>query len=301
MTEYLNRIIQGNTIEVLENIPCDSTDLGITSPPYNKGEKNKGWLVKNVKYNSMNDCMKEEDYQKNQIDVLNELYRIIKPGGSFFYNHKIRWDKGEMYHPITWLAKTQWTIRQEIIWDRMIAANIRGWRFWQVDERIYWLYKPVGNNKIGQKLLSKHSLLTSIWRFPPERNNPHPAPFPIELPTRIIASIMNDMQGIVIDPYCGSGTSLVAAKLFSKNYIGVEISEDYIEFANQRLEDCLSEKSKVEQEMQKHFVGKTFKDRKINKENTGKFKNYKEKSNLIANIGDRNDLTFSLFDNVRNK
>lgn len=129
MTDFINDILLGDTVEVLKQLPSDSIDLGVTSPPYNKGEKNKGWLVKNVKYNSANDCLKEEYYQQNQIEVLNELYRIIKPGGSFFYNHKTRWDKGKMFHPVMWLQKTSWTIRQEIIWDRMIAANIRGWRF----------------------------------------------------------------------------------------------------------------------------------------------------------------------------
>jgi len=294
--EYLNKILQGNTIEVLKSIQSDSVDLGITSLPYNKGEKNKGWLVKNVMYNSMCDCMKEEDYQKNQIEVLNELYRIIKPGGSFFYNHKTRWDRGEMYHPISWITKSNWVIRQEIIWDRMIAANIRGWRFWQVDERIYWLYKPIANNKIGQELLSKHSLLTSIWRFPPERDNPHPAPFPIELPTRIITSILNDNNGVVIDPYCGSGTTLVAAKLLSKDYIGIDISQDYIDFATKRLDNCFSEKHKVDKELQKYFVEKTFKQRKENKENIGKFKGYKEENSFIAENINKENVALSLFD-----
>lgn len=281
MTDFINDILLGDTVEVLKQLPSDSIDLGVTSPPYNKGEKNKGWLVKNVKYNSANDCLKEEYYQQNQIEVLNELYRIIKPGGSFFYNHKTRWDKGKMFHPVMWLQKTSWTIRQEIIWDRMIAANIRGWRFWQVDERIYWLYKPINNNKIGKELLSKHSLLTSIWRFPPERNNPHPAPFPLELPTRVIHSLMNEENGIVIDPYCGSGTTLVAAKLLGKDYVGIDISEDYIAFAKNRLDNYQQENNKVTNELQKHFVEKTFKERKLNKENTGKFKGYKEKNNNI--------------------
>lgn len=281
MTKYKNNILLGDTIEVLRQLPTESVDLGVTSPPYNKGEKNKGWLVKNVKYNVANDCVDEKQYQQNQIEVLNELYRIIKPGGSFFYNHKTRWDRGEMFHPIMWLRKTSWTIRQEIIWDRMIAANIRGWRFWQVDERIYWLYKPINNNKIGKELLSKHALLTSIWRFPPERNNPHPAPFPLELPTRIIYSLMNEDKGVVIDPYCGSGTTLVAAKLLGKDYIGIDISEDYIAFAKERVKNYLKEKGKIEEELHKHFVEKTFKERKINKANTGKFKGYKEKNNNI--------------------
>lgn len=270
--DYLNQIIQGNTLDVLKLIPSESVDIGVTSPPYNKGEKNKGWLVKNVKYNSATDCVDETNYQQNQIDVLNELYRIIKPGGSFFYNHKIRWDKGNMFHPMAWLMKTNWTIRQEIIWDRMIAANIRGWRFWQVDERIYWLYKPIDNNKIGKELLSKHSLLTSIWRFPPERQNPHPAPFPIELPTRVITALTNEEKATVIDPYCGSGTTLVAAKLLGKDYIGIDISNKYIDFANTRIENANAEKNKVEQELRKHFVEKTFKQRKEKGENTGKFK-----------------------------
>lgn len=104
--------------------------MGVTSPPYNKGENKKGWLVNHVKYNGASDKKNEEDYQQEQIQVLNELYRILKPGSSFFYNHKVRWEKGLILHPMDWLRKTKWHIRQEIIWDRMIAANIRCWRFW---------------------------------------------------------------------------------------------------------------------------------------------------------------------------
>ncbi len=273
----INKILQGNTIERLREIPSDSIDLGITSPPYNKGEKNKGWLVKNVLYDKALDKKEESIYQSEQIDVLNELYRIIKPGGSFFYNHKTRWDKGIMQHPIMWIAKTNWVVRQEIIWDRMIASNIRGWRFWQVDERIYWLMKPKNNENIGEELLSKHALLTSIWRFPPERNNPHPAPFPIELPTRIIHSILNENEGIVIDPYSGSGTTLVASKLLKKDFIGIEISEDYITQSLERLDNSDREYRKAQEEINKHFVNKTFKERKESGSNTGKFKkNYNE-------------------------
>ncbi|MFN3871331.1 MAG: DNA methyltransferase, partial [Aquificaceae bacterium] len=92
-------------------------------------------------------------------------------------------------------------------------------------ERIYWLYKPKGDNFIGEELKYKHALLTSVWRLPPEKENPHPAPFPIELPTRIIYYLLEDKKGIVIDPYCGSGTTLVAAKLLGHGYIGIDISK----------------------------------------------------------------------------
>lgn len=140
--EYLNNIIQGDVIKILKNLPDNIIDMGVTSPPYNKGENKKGWLVTNVKYSGATDKLSENVYQENQVAVLNEIFRITKQGGSFFYNHKIRWEQGVLLHPIEWLRKTKWIVKQEIIWDRMIAANIRG------------------------------------WRFPSERKNPHPAPFP---------------------------------------------------------------------------------------------------------------------------
>lgn len=263
----MNKIIIGDTLTELKKIKSNSVDMGVTSPPYNKQENKKGWLVKNVKYDKASDKHSEEDYQKNQIEVLNELYRIIKPGGSFFYNHKTRWERGEMMHPMDWLRKTKWVIRQEIIWDRTIAANIRGWRFWQVDERIYWLYKPIDNNKIGEEIKPRHALVTSVWRFPPERKNPHPAPFPLTLPARCIYSILDDKKNcVVIDPYVGSGTTLIAAKLLGHKYIGIDISKQYANDAEVRIKNSDKEKCLIDEEIEKHIVRKTFKQRKENGE-----------------------------------
>uniref|UniRef100_A0A7C6EAU9 Methyltransferase n=1 Tax=candidate division WOR-3 bacterium TaxID=2052148 RepID=A0A7C6EAU9_UNCW3 len=280
--KFLNKIIQGDTLTVLRTLPDEIVDVGVTSPPYNKGENKKGWLVKNVKYSEATDKLPEEEYQKNQIDVLNEIFRITKPGGSFFYNHKIRWEKGVMLHPMDWLRKTKWLIRQEIIWDRMIAANIRGWRFWQVEERIYWLYKPKGRKLIGEELKPKHALLTSIWRFPPEQKNPHPAPFPLALPIRAIYSVMDVTKGVVIDPYCGSGTTLVAARILEQNYIGIEISKEYIEFAENRLKNYENELKFAREEMNKHAVLKTFKERKEKGEFTGRYGPQNKKDKIIT-------------------
>lgn len=274
--ETLNKILLGDALEVLKKIDSDFIDLGVTSPPYNKGEKNKGWLVKNVKYDKASDNIDEQEYQLQQIAVLNELYRATKPGGSFFYNHKTRWQRGEMLHPMRWLQKTNWSIRQEIIWDRTIAANIRGWRFWQVDERIYWLYKPEGGNKIGKELKSKHALLTSIWRFPPERKNGHPAPFPLLLPARIIYSVLDGKRGIVVDPYVGSGTTCLAAKLLGSDYIGIEISQDYVKKAEDRIKESKNFQNIIDEEIAKHFVSKTFQDRKNSSGYTWKFKDLTE-------------------------
>ena len=280
-------ILQGDTLLKLKELLDNSVDMGVTSPPYNKQENKKGWLVANVKYDSSSDKKNETVYQQEQIDVLNELYRIIKPGGSFFYNHKIRWERGILLHPISWLLKTKWNLRQEIIWDREIAANIRGWRFWQVEERIYWLQKPKNNKDlIGEELKSKHALLTSIWRIRPEQKINHPAPFPIELPTRCIYSIMNDKKGIIIDPYAGSGTTLVSAKLLGHDYIGIEISKEYIKTAEERLKNYKREQDKVNKELSLHLVKETFKDKKArglysHKTNRNKVVNNYEIPNLF--------------------
>ena len=258
-----NQLILGDTLAKLKNIKSDTIDLSITSPPYNKGGKNKGWMVKEVKYKKHSDKLPEDDYQKQQIEVINEIYRITKPGGSFFYNHKLRWDKGNLLHPFDWLKDTNWIVKQEIIWNRKITGNVRGWRFWNIDERIYWLYKPIDNKKIGKELKSKHALLTSIWDIRPENKNPHPAPFPIDIPARIIYSLLNDEDGLVLDPYCGSGTTLLASKLLNKDYIGIDNCEEYLELTRDRIKAPWDKDiERFEKEIALHKVNKTFKQRK---------------------------------------
>ncbi len=270
-----NQLIQGDTLAVLRNVPDECVGAGITSPPYNKQGKNKGWLVKNVVYDTYNDAIPEPDYQDSQVKVLDEIYRITIPGGSFFYNHKTRWDKGQMFHPMDWLRRTNWTIKQEIIWDRVIAANIRGWRFWQVDERIYWLYKPIDGRLIGKELRSQDAKLTSIWRGVPEGKNPHPAPFPLWLPARIIIAILGTEKcGLVLDPYVGSGTTAVAATLLGHDYLGIDSSATYLAMAQERLDNAQNELTQIRKELDLHGVGTSFSERKSRGMNVGKHRNH---------------------------
>jgi len=224
MKKYLNKIINGECIEVMKDMPDNSVDLIITSPPYNK--KNVGGkLVKKVKYKDYNDNIPEYDYQKLQIKFLNECFRISKV---IFYNHKVRYDKRAI-HPIEWILKTKWTLWQEIIWNRKITGNIRGWRCWNIDERVYWLVKEK-----PKELTQKLAQFTSIWDIRPERNNPHPAPFPEELAEKCI-QIGSNEGDTVLDPMCGSGTTAVACQNLKRNFIGIEISKEYCDIANKRL------------------------------------------------------------------
>jgi modification methylase len=92
---------------------------------------------------------------------------------------------------------------------------------------------------------------------------------------------MDEKKGIVIDPFCGSGTTLVSAKILGHKFIGIEISKEYIKFANERLNNYKKEEMFVKNEIAKHIVLKTFKERKQLGEFTGKYSpKYKEDIDL---------------------
>lgn len=78
---------------------------------------------------------------------------------------------------------------------------------------------------------------------------------------------------MILDPYVGSGTTCLAAKLLGSNYIGIDISKEYVKDAENRLKNYLNYKKIVDEEMSKHIVEKTFADRKNNNGNTGKYRN----------------------------
>lgn len=77
-------LILGDALSQLKKIDNDSIDVGVTSPPYNKQENKKGWFVNKAGIKIPSDKINEEEYQKEQIKVLNELYRIIKTRWKFF-------------------------------------------------------------------------------------------------------------------------------------------------------------------------------------------------------------------------
>jgi len=263
LEDILDMVRVGKALEELRQFPDNCIDITVTSPPYNKRRKTYGWLVQTNGYSHFSDSMLESEYQDWQIQVLNELNRITKPGGSVFYNHKIRWVKGKLLHPYDWIARSVWDLRQEIIWDRTLAANVRGWRFWQVEEHIYWLYKPIGSHLVGEELESRHAKMGSIWRFKPvPRNDDHPASFPLAIPVRAIYSMPGNERKVVLDPFCGTGTTLVAARLLDHHYIGIDTSPDYVGFAKKRLYSYESERDVAQNEIELHVVNDPFKDRK---------------------------------------
>jgi modification methylase len=235
----LDKIYIMDVLEGLKSLDDNSVDAGVTSPPYNKlgllkGKKQKGgdWNGY-ITYHTFDDNIPEEEYHQWQIDVLNEIQRVLKPTGSFFYNHKNRrYDKTE-YSPYEFVSKSKLNLYQTIIWDRKADVNNSKHFFQPVYELVYWLTK---DNKKAPKFF-KNALeeQQSIWRISPKANIPHPAPFPEELVEHCILAT-TEPGDVVLDPFMGAGTTAVVAKRLGRRYIGFDISEDYVKMAAKNVE-----------------------------------------------------------------
>lgn len=105
----------------------------------------------------------------------------------------------------------------------------------------------------------------------PERGQRHPNPFPIKLPTPCIFSMLDDKTGVVLDPYAGIGTTLVA-KLLNCQSFWIDISKAYIAIAQERLANAEQERLRVLAEFALHKVRKTFKERKEQGKWVGRFR-----------------------------
>lgn len=213
----------------LANISDNSIDLTVTSPPYNIGDMGAHvWTPK--WYGEIKDALPEEEYQANQVCVLNELYRVTKPDGVLVYNHKIRHRKYQTFHPLQWIWKTEWSLVQEIIWARQTTHNHFDGRLWDTTERIYVLCK--GTHPYFNKTCAKYGV---VWNIPFSVNTDHPAPFPYEFPRRCIETYSREGEA-VLDPYVGSGTTVAAAQDMNRRGIGVDLDKNYLETARQRLQ-----------------------------------------------------------------
>ncbi|OXU14803.1 DNA-methyltransferase [Sedimentisphaera salicampi] len=233
--DYINKFIFGDCLEMMQGIPDGSVGLVVTSPPYNiknstgNGMKDgRGGKWKNAAlikgYQSYDDCMPYEEYVQWQRNCLNEMYRIIPEDGAIFYNHKWRVQKGILQDRREIIDG--FPVRQIIIWRRKGGINFNPGYYLPTYEVIYLIAKPKfrltkGANSYGD-----------IWEFTQERNNPHPAPFPVELIERIVSSSPAD---IVLDPFMGSGTTAVAANNFGRSFIGIDISDEYCKLAEERI------------------------------------------------------------------
>lgn len=239
---FLNKIICGNTIEIMKKIPNESVNLVVTSPPYNlknstgngmKDGRGGKWANAALQkgYSHHNDCMPHDEYVKWQRECLTEMMRIIPEDGAIFYNHKWRVQGGLLQDRQDILSG--FPVRQIIIWKRKGGFNFNPGYFVPTYEVIYLIAKT------KFKLSSKANGYGDVWEFTQEMNNEHPAAFPVDLINRIISS--TNAQ-IILDPFMGSGTTAVSAINFNRHYIGIDISPEYCEMAEKRIKNHKAQK-----------------------------------------------------------
>lgn len=232
----MNKIYCGDCIGIMKSIPNANIGVIITSPPYNL-KNSTGNGLKNGSggkwpqaallngYKNHADDMPYPEYVTWQRKCLDAMMRVLRPDGAIFYNHKWRVQNGLLQDRAEIVAG--FPVRQIIIWKRKGGINFNAGYFLPTYEVIYLIAKS------DFKLRPKANAVGDVWEIPQEQDNPHPAPFPIELPRRCIASTTD---GVILDPFMGSGTTAMAAEILGRKWIGIEISEEYCKLAEKRIE-----------------------------------------------------------------
>lgn len=229
------KLILGDCMKVMASMETGSIDLIFTSPPYNLRNgtgsnfpKSGTWVNAALGngYGSHPDNLPNEEYVRWQKSFLLECWRLISPNGAIFYNHKPRVQRGVLQTPL--ILNPDLPIRQIIIWNKKSGVNFSRSFYLPTHEWIIVFAKP-------EFRLKDHAACTisDVWEINHERDNPHPAPFPVELPRRAIASTT---AKVVLDPFMGSNGSGVAAALEGRRFIGIENDAGYFETAKRRLE-----------------------------------------------------------------
>ena len=228
--DWLNSIHQGDCLQVLAQLPDESIDLVVTSPPYNlrnsTGNGSRAWPG----YDGYTDDLPHEEYVAWQRQCIDEMLRVLKPTGAIFYNHTWRVQDGRFQGRADILDG--FPLRQVIIWHQAGSVNRNPGYFVPDYEVIYLITKP------------KFRLVNSctdgaVWRINQEQSGDFPdlPVWPVELPRRAIAA--TNAQ-IVLDPFIGSGTTAVAAVLEGRDFIGIEQSARHVEIARQRVAEALN-------------------------------------------------------------
>jgi len=235
--DFVDKIVCGDVLETLRQMPDESIDLIVTSPPYNlknstgngmKDGRGGKWANAALQrgYTHHDDCMPHDEYARWQRDCLTEMMRVTKDTGAVFYNHKWRVQDGLLQDRQDIVMG--FPVRQIIIWKRKGGINFNAGYFLPTYEVVYLIAKK------DFKLTKGANALGDVWEFTQEMNNEHPAPFPVALIERIINS--TDAE-IILDPFMGSGTTAIAAQNLGRHYIGIEISPEYCDTAKNRIKE----------------------------------------------------------------
>lgn len=268
--KYLNKITNGDSIELLKKLEPDSVDLVITSPPY------FGCRVYG------NETVGREEhpltYVKNLLAFTEEIKRVLSKEGSFYLNigdtyfgskgfsrntgkytrktdhhykeHKIAKQDGKyLQHKqllmlpervAIGMQEQSWVLRNKIIWEKPnpIPSHSKDRRY-PVYEHIFHFVKSK-KYYFDLPLAKKLGHHRDVIRNNIEAYKGHQATFPVSLIKPFIQTTSR-VDDVVLDPFMGSGTTAIACLELKRNFIGFEINEDYCKEANKRIEDFLNE------------------------------------------------------------
>lgn len=243
--ESKNILIYNDDFLNITTIPASSIDLIVTSPPYNV----------DIHYNTHKDDLSYEDYLEFSKKWIAKCYELAKNDGRFCLNIPLDKNKGGQQAvgaDITKIAKdVGWKYHSTIIWNEGNISRRTAWgSFMSASapyviapvEIIVVLYKKNWKKTSGTKKsdITKTEFMqwtSGIWNFSGESKKRigHPAPFPVELPRRCI-KLFSFVGDTVLDPFLGSGTTLIASYLNNRKGIGVEIDKEYCDLAIKRLQ-----------------------------------------------------------------
>ncbi|MDJ0925929.1 MAG: site-specific DNA-methyltransferase [Acidimicrobiia bacterium] len=237
----INQIFAHSSEEMPE-IPDGSVALMVTSPPYNVGKE-------------YDDDLSLDEYLEMLERVFRETYRVLEAGGRVAVNVANLGRKPYLplnHYVADLLTDIGFLLRGEIIWQKARAAGGScAWGSWQSAKnptlRDVHEYIVVGSKesfrreRSGTDTISRDEFLAatmSLWELPPEsaRRVGHPAPFPVDLPRRLI-ELYTFAGDLVLDPFMGVASTAVAAIETGRNYVGYEINPEYLELAERRLSD----------------------------------------------------------------
>lgn len=243
--KYGDTSIYKNDILNISHIPKGSIDLMITSPPYNV----------NIDYNSHKDSLSYHEYLVFCKKWLAKCYYLAKDDGRFCLNIPLDKNKGgkqSVYADITYITKqVGWKYHSTIIWNEGNISRRTAWGSWMSAsapyviapvEMIVVLYKKNWKKHSREKKndITKQEFMdwtNGMWTFNGQSKKGaggHPAPFPIELPKRCI-KLFSFVGDTILDPFLGSGSTLIATHLNKRIGIGVDIDETYCKIAVDRL------------------------------------------------------------------
>lgn len=244
--EFRNKIIVGNSEEVLKKLPDNCIDLILTSPPYNSGRR----------YDNYNDSINWEDYFQKLFAILKECIRVLKFGGRIVINvQPVVSHNVPLHHIISNFFIQQKLIWMgEVIWDKQhYNCRTTAWGSWKSPSSPYmkhtWEFLEVfakgtlihsGNRELIDITATEfRKWVVAKWNIAPEHDMvryEHPAMFPEELAKRVI-KLFTYKNDVVLDPFNGVGTTTVVAKRLGRIYLGVDISEKYCRKAQERIID----------------------------------------------------------------